>query len=97
MIKKADKFKQKHIGIHLDLYMEIWRKDEATLYPRKNPTRIGTFSVGMVLHCCSLDGVKGELRDSYTTKWKVIHDYIKKVEDELNCSKNPYPGIYTPT
>ena len=42
MIKKTDKLKQKHIGIHVDLYMEIWRQDVATLYPRKNPTRIGT-------------------------------------------------------
>ena len=42
MIKKADKLKKKHIGIHVDLYMEIWRKDVATLYPRKNLTRKGT-------------------------------------------------------
>ena len=50
----------------------------------------------MVIHYCSLDGVEGELRDVYTTKRKMIHDFIKKVEDELNCSKNPFPGIYTP-
>ena len=40
--KKEDNVRQKHIGIQAGLYMEIRRKDVATLYPRKNLTRIGT-------------------------------------------------------
>ena len=50
----------------------------------------------MVLHCYSLDAIEGALRDVYTTYLKAILDYIKKVEDELNWSMNPSPGIYTP-
>ena len=44
--KKEDNVSQKHIGIQVDLYMEIGRKDVATLYPRKNLTRIGTLRQG---------------------------------------------------
>ena len=43
-----------------------------------------------------LDGVEGELRDVYTTKLKVSHNFINKAEDELVWPKNPSPGIYTP-
>ena len=40
--KNSDNLRQNHIGIQVDLSMEIRRKYVATLYPRKNLTRIGT-------------------------------------------------------
>ena len=43
-----------------------------------------------------LDGVEGELWEAYKTNLKVSHVGIKKVEDDLICSKNPTLGIFTP-